>query len=294
MAGQYVGEKLLATGDALKVGFTRCEVARREPIEACRSPHPLVHLHDERAQRCLPVSPAARPVVWVAVDLHHAPRRLHDVELEGVEDEVGAEPHVVAAAGVQSRPEGVGELCPGGRVHPVGGDDEVVPKRELVGWRRLRQHVYAHPEVCRPVAKDVEQPDPAHGGEAVPAGGDHFTAVVDIDVVPAGELGLHRLVDRPIGMLDPAECLVGEHHTETEGVIGRVALPHGDLVGLAVTVCGELLGEGSKVQTAGPSPDHRDPHEASMHRLCQPSRIKGTALHGSIQSRGGGTVDHGW
>src|SRR4029453_19685427 len=63
MAGQDVGEKLLATGDALKVGFARCEVARREPIEACRSPHPLVHLHDERAVRCVLVSPAARPVV---------------------------------------------------------------------------------------------------------------------------------------------------------------------------------------------------------------------------------------
>jgi hypothetical protein len=95
-------------------------------------------------------------------------------------------------------------------------------------------------------------------------------------------------------MLDPAERLVGEHHTETEGVIRRVALPHGDVVRLAVTVRGELLSEGSKVQTAGPGPDHRDPHEASMNPLCQPSRINGTAVHGSIQSRSGGTVDHGW
>src|SRR5262245_65385373 len=64
-------------------------------------------------------------------------------------------------------------------------------------------------------------------------------------------------------MRDPTERLVGEHHTETEGVIGGVALPHGDLVRLAIAMGGELLSEGGKVQPTGPSADHRDAHGAS-------------------------------
>ena len=47
-------------------------------------------------------------VVGVAVDLHHAGGRLGDVELERVEDLVGAEPDVLAVAFLEGRPERVG------------------------------------------------------------------------------------------------------------------------------------------------------------------------------------------
>ena len=93
---------------------------------------------------------------------------------------------------------------------------------------------------------------------AVPAAGDHLAAVVHVDVVPAGELALHLLVDRRVGVLDPAEGLVGEHHAEAEGVIGRVALPDGDL-----GVGQQLAGQRGEVEAARPAASDRDAHRAS-------------------------------
>src|SRR3712207_8645975 len=53
---------------------------------------------------------------------------------------------------------------------------------------------------------------------------------VHVDVVPTRELPLHLLVDLEVCVLDASQRLVGEDHSETEGVIRRVALPDGDLV----------------------------------------------------------------
>ena len=78
--------------------------------------------------------------------------------------------------------------------------------------------------------QDLQQPAAVHRGEAVPAAGDDLALDVHVDVVPAGELALHRAVDRRIGVLDAAQGLVREHHAEAERVVGRVPLPDGDLV----------------------------------------------------------------
>ena len=105
--------------------------------------------------------------------------------------------------------------------------------------------------------EDLEQPAPAHGRKAVAAAGDDLAAVVHVDVVPAGELALHLPVDAGVGVLDAAEGLVGEHHAEAEGVIGRVALPDRDLGGGQ-----ELAGQGGEVEPAWPAACDRDAHAA--------------------------------
>jgi hypothetical protein len=64
----------------------------------------------------------------------------------------------------------------------------------------------------------------------VAAAGDDPPADVDVDVVPARELALHRAVDLRVGVLDAAERLVGEDDAEAERVVRRVALPDSDLV----------------------------------------------------------------
>ena len=101
----------------------------RQLAEAGRPPDGVVHLDDERA---------AGRVVGVAVHLHDAERRLLDVELERVEDQVGAQPHVLAVSNVKFGPERGRPGTPDGRVRAVGGDDQVVAGGELVGARRLR------------------------------------------------------------------------------------------------------------------------------------------------------------
>ena len=115
--------------------------------------------------------------------------------------------------------------------------------------------MHRHPEVAAALLEDLQQPLAAHRGEPVAAAGEHLAAVVDVDVVPAGELPLHRGIHSLVRVLDPAERLVGEHHAEAEGVVGGVALPDGDLVGRV-----ELHGEGGEVETARAAADDRDAH----------------------------------
>src|SRR5262249_18793806 len=107
--------------------------------------------------------------------------------------------------------------------------------------------------------QDLQQPPPAQRGEAVPAAGDRLALDVDVDVVPAGELALHRAVDLRVGVLDAAQGLVREHDAEAERVVGRVPFPDRDLAAGA-----ELLGERREVQPARPAAHDRDPHPASL------------------------------
>src|SRR6185295_7982777 len=61
------------------------------------------------------------------------------------------------------------------------------------------------------------------------------------------------------GVLDAAERLVGEHDAEAERVVGRVALPHGDL-----GVRSEPLGQRGEVEPARPTADNGNAHGASL------------------------------
>ena len=159
--------------------------------EAGGSPDRVVHLDDERA---------AGRVVGVAVDLHHAVRRRHDVELERVEDQVRAEPHVLAAARSRGRGRTLSaNAVRGRRVRPVGGDHQVVVARSARQGPAPRCGSASRtPSSAQRCCRICEQPAAAHRGEPVPAAGDHLAAKVHVDVVPAGELALHR-ARRPAG-----------------------------------------------------------------------------------------------
>src|SRR6266516_5895883 len=130
--------------------------------------------------------------------------------------------------------------------------------RQLGSVRRLALEVQGDTERLAALLEDLQEPLPAKRCEAVTPAGDDLAALVDVDVVPAGELPLHAGIDRRVGVLDAAQRLVGEHHAEAEGVVGGVALPHRDLVCRV-----ELLGERCEVEAAGAATDHRDPHLAA-------------------------------
>lgn len=91
----------------------------------------------------------------------------------------------------------------------------------------------------------------------MPAGGKGSAAEVHVDVVPPGELAAHGREDLPIGVLDAAEGLIGEHDPETEGVVGGVTFGDRDLVPRV-----QLLGERREVQAAGTTAKDRDTHGA--------------------------------
>lgn len=148
-------------------------------------------------------------------------------------------------------------------VDAVGGDDEVV--RLLEAGRGHRTEAEVHAESAAAVVQYLEEPSAAECGEAVASGGVPYAPVHDVDVVPADEVGLHRLVDHRIRVLDAAEGLVGEDHAEAEGVVGGVALPDGDL-----TPGIEPLQQSGRVQPTGAAADDRDAGdgEGHDHRPC--------------------------
>lgn len=188
--------------------------------EAGLLPGLLPQLHDEGA---------APVVIGVGVHLHDAEVGLLDDEGEGLEDPVGGQPHVAAAALVQPRAEARGKGLPGGRADPVGGHHQVVLGGQFGGGRRLGAEPQVDPELLAAPAQDGQQPPALQGGEAVATGGELPPRVADVDVAPAGELRGHRPEHLRVGLGDPVEGLVGEDHAEPEGVVGGVALPQGDL-----------------------------------------------------------------
>ena len=140
------------------------------------------------------------------------------------------------------------------RVEAVGRDHQVVRRGELLDAGSLGAEVHGHVERRAPRLQDLQQPTPAHRREAVPTAGDHLALEVHVDVVPDRELALHRRVDRGVRVLDAAERLVAEHDPEAERVVGRVALPHGDLVLPSPRCAASCWARALKYRPPGPPP----------------------------------------
>ncbi len=241
VAVEVVAEDLLAQPDAVLVVGSGRDVTRGEGVESRPPPGLLVDLDDEGA---------AFAVERVRVDLRGPEVPFLDDEGEGFEDLVGGEPHVTAVPFVQVRPEGAGVRGPGLRPYAVARHHEVVGGGEFGRGRGVRAVTHVHPECCTPFLEDLQQAFTAESGETVAARGQDPALVAHVDVAPAGEFRRHGRVDLRVGLRDSVEGLVGEHHPESEGVVGRVALPDSDL-----PLRRELLGQGREVQPAGPCAD---------------------------------------
>ena len=219
-------------------------------------PDVLVHLQDEGA------GPVA---VRVAMYLHDPGRGVQDVELERIEHQVRAQPDVLGPPSFQIWPERSGVRAPGQRIRPVGGDHQVVIRRQGRYVRCLGAEQDPYPELRASRLQDGQQPLAAHRREAVPARGKSSRAPVHVDVVPAGELPAHPGEDLDVGVLDAAQGLVGEHHPETERVVGGVALPDRDVMPGV-----ELPGQCREIQAARTAAQDRDTHGAHSFRACRP------------------------
>ncbi|CAB4922794.1 unannotated protein [freshwater metagenome] len=245
-AGEGIGEDLADPLDALGVAHSGRKAGRIDPVEPGTMPDVLGPLDDERARV---------GVHRVGMHLHDAPLCFLDEELEGVEDRVRAEPDELAPTRVDRRAElrCVGIADRG--VDAIAGEDEVVARHELLDRRGLGAEQDVDAVRQRAALQHMEQLLAAHRREAVAADGDGLVAQRDVDIVPVGERLAHVVKGRAVGCLDTAERLVAEHHPEAEGVIGGVALPHGDL-GVGV----QLLDQAREVEAAGATADNRDPH----------------------------------
>jgi hypothetical protein len=233
MAGERVGEQLLAEREPL---------GRRGAVEPGAPPRLLGGLHDERAHRV---------AVRVAVDLEHAVLGLGDVELEGVEHVLRAEPDVLRTAALERRAERGLVAAADRAVDAVGADDEIGVQD--VGC--LGAEAQVHAELRGPALQDVEQQLAAERGEAVAPGGQHLAAVVHVDLAPAREPARDLRERGRVGRFDRVERLVGEDDAEAEGVVRRVALVDAHVVRRV-----ELLDQEREVEPCGTSTGDRDPH----------------------------------
>ena len=122
-------------------------------------------------------------------------------------------------------------------------------------------------EFARPLLQDQEQLAPRAAAKAVAADPMHRAAEMHGDIVPIGEFLGDAAIARQIVFLEIVERGVGEHHAETEGVVGAVALVDRDL-GLRPL----FLQQDRSIETRRSATDDRDFH-GSLRRSCQTIEI---------------------
>jgi len=100
---------------------------------------------------------------------------------------------------------------------------------------------------------------PREAAESVARRSDDLSVVVNVDVVPVGEVAGEALVGWRIGLGECIQSLIGEHHAEPECVVRPVALDDRDLVRRV-----GLLHQDGKEKPCRPSTNTHDPHAGRL------------------------------
>ena len=85
-------------------------------------------------------------------------------------------------------------------------------------------------ELLAPCAQGSQQALAADRGEAMPAGREHLSVEVHVDVIPDRKVPRKPFVEIGVGLFYAAKSLVREDDTEPEGVVGCISFPELDPV----------------------------------------------------------------
>ncbi len=242
---ESLGEELLTPVESDLVARPWGQRCRVSTVETELGPGLGPHLDDERA-----------PLVTVGVGMgpHHPCRRVHEHEVELVEHLRGTEPDVSVPALLQGRPQPITQLAADRAVRPVGTDHQV-GSREVVETSDFGGEPQVDAQVVGATGQDLEQGPPGECRKAVATGHDlGSVGMTNPDVAPVSEDVAQRIERRSIGLPEPIQCLVAEHHTEAEGVPGAVSLEDGHRGGGV-----GLLDEDGEIQAGRPSTRYDDP-----------------------------------
>ena len=199
---ELLGEEALAEGQGLVlVG----------PVEARAPPGVLGRLEDERRHR---------RVVSIGVDAPETVGALLEQKRERRIRKRRAEPDELVGSPVDLRPEMLGIAAADDAVHAVGAEHEV-GVGVVTRVDDITLELEPHAELGAAPLEDVEQDLARHPGEAVAGRGQHLPAVVDLDVVPVGEVARDLGVALAIGRRHVLERRVGEHDAESKVSSGR-------------------------------------------------------------------------
>ena len=193
-------------------------------------------------------------------------------EGEGIEGDRRAEPDELRRPDVEVGLKHLG-MAPAHRaVDAIGAHDQIGAGQpqafEIAVILEFRLKPQIHPQLLGAPLKDAEQRAASDAGEAVAAGRNRRPLVVDVDVVPAGEMGGNGGVRLGIGGLKVAKGLLGEDHPPTEGIVRPVALQDGNPVRRI-----GLFHQQGEVEPGGTTPEDRDVHgrQSMRCRALRPS-----------------------
>src|SRR5438132_1540260 len=274
---QRVCEHLGAERHPRLVALTWIPGAGRCVSLTAARPAALLELDDERAHLV---------AVRIRVGLHGSDVRFRDEELERLEDQGRAQPHVACVPHVERRLEYIGARVSGQAVDAVGRDDEVACGAQPLEWRSRLAVVDGHARLFASLAQDCEQPLPADCRKRVPSRGEDPAAVVNVDVVPDRKVFGEPLVESRVRVFDSSERLVREHDPEPERVVCCIPFPDLD-PGAPV----QKLDQCRQVEPCRPPADDRDVQRTprgrqlpsrSRKRCNLPVAVRGSSLANSI------------
>ncbi len=236
VAAQVVGKQLFAEGHR----FLGVEL-----VQPMRLPHRFRRLDDEGG---------GLVVELVDMRLEPAVLGLHEREVEGVVELGRAQPDEAVGPRHHVGLEDVRVLVADLRVDAVAGDHQVCVGEVGVGVD-LGVELQLHAEFLAARLQDVEQLLAPDADEAMAAAADVAALELELDVVPVVEGLLDGRGGGRVPLPHVVHGGVGEDHAPAEGVVGLVALDHGDVVARI-----ELLHQQPEVQPGGAAPDADDLH----------------------------------
>jgi hypothetical protein len=177
-----------------------------------------------------------------------------EVEREGVEVLLGAEPDEAVRPYREVRFENIGVAVAQLRIDAIAGHDQVGVGKLEVTVDLAREHQLDAKFPAAPL-QDVEQALAANADEAVAGRAHAPTLDENLDVVPVVECGLDPLRGRGVAGAHVLHCGIGEHHAPAEGVVWPVALDHRYLMrGM------RLLHQEAEIETCRTAADTDDAH----------------------------------
>ena len=199
-------------------------------------------------------------LVLVAMGDEDAVLGLAEEEREGIERPRRAHPGEEVRPQIDARLEPIGKGVAHARIDAVRHHHEIGVADRRIERRDFRLVLDLDAERARAPAQNLQQRPARAAAEAVAADAVGGAAEMDLDVVPVGKVADDGAIALAVVAFERVERLVGEHHAEAEGIVGPVALEHGDA---RLRPC--LLHQDREIEPGRAAADHVNFH-ARLHR----------------------------
>ena len=224
----------------------------------------LVELVEPGAHKCARIGlddpGRALRLVLVAMGDEDAVLGLAEEEREGIERPRRAHPGEEVRPQIDAGLEPIGKGVAHARIDAVRHHHEIGIADRRIERRDFRLVLDLDAERARAPAQNLQQRPARAAAEAVAADAVGGAAEMDLDVVPIGKVADDGAIALAVIALERVERLVGEHHAEAEGIVGPVALEHGDA---RLRPC--LLHQDREIEAGRAAADHVNFH-ARLHR----------------------------